>query len=103
MKKNEASNRFRTSRRRACVRRPTCYSVVAHPGDPTRTIAAHYRVSLVAKVKCFEGNAWGEDVEKGHVIGTAGTTGEVERPQLHFEIRRGITPMDLTLLLAASS
>jgi len=47
--------------------------------------------------------ARGEFVEKGHVIGTAGITGGVDRPQLHFEIRRGVTPIDPNLLLAASS
>jgi len=47
--------------------------------------------------------AVGEFVEKGRVIGTAGTTGGVDRPQLHFEIRRGVTPVDPRLLLAANS
>lgn len=47
--------------------------------------------------------ARGELVEKGQVIGTAGSTGGVDRPQLHFEIRRGVTPIDPGLLLAANS
>jgi murein DD-endopeptidase MepM/ murein hydrolase activator NlpD len=47
--------------------------------------------------------ARGEEVEKGHVIGTAGTSGGVDRPQLHFEIRRGVMPIDPNLLLAANS
>jgi murein DD-endopeptidase MepM/ murein hydrolase activator NlpD len=47
--------------------------------------------------------ALGEEVGKGQVIGTAGTSGGVDRPQLHFEIRRGVTPIDPNLLLAANS
>lgn len=43
----------------------------------------------------------GETVERGEVIGTAGTTGDVDRPQLHFEIRRGVEPVDPARLLAA--
>jgi murein DD-endopeptidase MepM/ murein hydrolase activator NlpD len=47
--------------------------------------------------------ARGGAVEKGQVIGTARTSGGVDRPQLHFEIRRGVTPIDPNLLLAANS
>jgi murein DD-endopeptidase MepM/ murein hydrolase activator NlpD len=42
----------------------------------------------------------GEHVEKGQVIGTAGATGGVDRPQLHFEIRHGVHPVNPRLLLA---
>ncbi len=45
--------------------------------------------------------ARGDHVEKGQVIGTAGETGDVDRPQLHFEIRRGVQPVNPRLLLAA--
>jgi murein DD-endopeptidase MepM/ murein hydrolase activator NlpD len=44
----------------------------------------------------------GDRVGQGQVIGTAGTTGGVDRPQLHFEIRHGVKPIDPRLLLAAS-
>ncbi|MGH6878377.1 MAG: peptidoglycan DD-metalloendopeptidase family protein [Rhizomicrobium sp.] len=44
----------------------------------------------------------GQHVEKGQVIGTAGETGAVDRPQLHFEIRRGVKPVNPGLLLAAA-
>jgi len=47
--------------------------------------------------------ASGEKVGKGQVIGTAGDSGGVSRPQLHFEIRRGVKPIDPSLLLAANS
>jgi murein DD-endopeptidase MepM/ murein hydrolase activator NlpD len=47
--------------------------------------------------------ARGEEVGRGQVIGTAGNTGRVDRPQLRFEIRRGISPIDPRLLLVAGS
>jgi len=36
----------------------------------------------------------GDIVERGQVIGTAGETGDVDRPQLHFEIRKGVQAVD---------
>ena len=36
----------------------------------------------------------GDHVLAGQVIGTAGATGDVEEPQLHFELRRGAKPID---------
>jgi murein DD-endopeptidase MepM/ murein hydrolase activator NlpD len=45
----------------------------------------------------------GDRVEKGQVIGLAGATGDVASPQLHFEIRRGVQPVDPKPLLMASS
>jgi murein DD-endopeptidase MepM/ murein hydrolase activator NlpD len=41
----------------------------------------------------------GEDVRRGQVIARAGQTGNVTSPQLHFEIRRGSTPVDPTKYL----
>jgi murein DD-endopeptidase MepM/ murein hydrolase activator NlpD len=35
-----------------------------------------------------------EHVKRGQVIGKAGQTGSVTSPQLHFEIRKGSTPVD---------
>ncbi len=43
--------------------------------------------------------ARGDRVEKGQVIATVGETGDVDRPQLHFEIRRGVQPVDPQRLL----
>jgi murein DD-endopeptidase MepM/ murein hydrolase activator NlpD len=44
----------------------------------------------------------GQHVEQGQIIGTAGTTGDVKEPQLHFEIRRDSHPVDPRLLLVAA-
>ena len=42
----------------------------------------------------------GEQVKRGQVIGKAGATGNVKSPQLHFEVRKGATPVDPTQYLA---
>ena len=36
----------------------------------------------------------GDPVKRGQVIAKAGQTGNVAAPQLHFEIRKGSTPVD---------
>ncbi|WP_404403912.1 peptidoglycan DD-metalloendopeptidase family protein [Pelagibacterium halotolerans] len=36
----------------------------------------------------------GDSISRGDTIGTVGMTGSVNRPQLHFELRRGATPVD---------
>lgn len=41
----------------------------------------------------------GEHVNRGQVIARAGQTGNVTSPQLHFEIRKGSTPVDPTKYL----
>lgn len=38
----------------------------------------------------------GDRVDRGQVIGKSGQTGNVSSPQLHFELRRGSTPIDPT-------
>jgi murein DD-endopeptidase MepM/ murein hydrolase activator NlpD len=45
----------------------------------------------------------GETVTKGQVIAYAGSTGDVTTPQLHFEIRHGVQPVNPRSLLIASS
>lgn len=49
------------------------------------------------------GVARGQRVSKGDVIGTVGQTGDVDQPQLHFEVRQGMKPLDPRPLLMASS
>jgi len=41
----------------------------------------------------------GDFVAKGQVIGYAGSTGDVTSPQLHFEIRKGVTPVNPRTML----
>ncbi|MCI5060537.1 MAG: M23 family metallopeptidase [Alphaproteobacteria bacterium] len=36
----------------------------------------------------------GEKIKRGQAIGTVGSTGQVDTPQLHFEIRKGTKPLD---------
>ena len=36
----------------------------------------------------------GESVKRGQVIAHSGQSGNVASPQLHFEIRKGATPVD---------
>lgn len=36
----------------------------------------------------------GETIKRGQVIAKSGQSGEVSSPQLHFEIRKGSTPVD---------
>ena len=43
----------------------------------------------------------GAVVNRGDSIGAAGMTGSVSRPQLHFELRRGATPVDPVPMLAS--
>jgi murein DD-endopeptidase MepM/ murein hydrolase activator NlpD len=43
----------------------------------------------------------GANVSRGDTIGAAGMTGSVTKPQLHFELRKGATPVDPIPLLAS--
>jgi murein DD-endopeptidase MepM/ murein hydrolase activator NlpD len=36
----------------------------------------------------------GEQVQRGQIIAEAGMTGDVEAPQVHFELRKGVTPVN---------
>ena len=56
-------------------------------------------VSAYAHLKAV-GVSKGDSVTRGDSIGTAGMTGSVSRPQLHFELRKGATPVDPVPLLA---
>ena len=44
----------------------------------------------------------GESIKRGQVIAHAGQTGNVSSPQLHFEIRKGSTPVDPTQFLGGA-
>ncbi len=41
----------------------------------------------------------GDTIKRGQIIAKSGQTGEVQSPQLHFEIRKGSTPVDPTQFL----
>jgi murein DD-endopeptidase MepM/ murein hydrolase activator NlpD len=56
-------------------------------------------VSAYAHLKSVAVNK-GDNVTRGDNIGAAGMTGSVSRPQLHFELRKGATPVDPVPLLA---
>lgn len=58
--------------------------LVRHP-DGYVTAYAHASKLLVKR---------GDKVRRGEVIAKAGATGNVTSPQLHFEIRKGSTPVD---------
>jgi murein DD-endopeptidase MepM/ murein hydrolase activator NlpD len=45
----------------------------------------------------------GDTVKRGETIARAGQTGNVDSPQLHFEIRKGSTPVDPTRFLAQNN
>lgn len=45
----------------------------------------------------------GDTVRRGQVIAKSGQTGNVSSPQLHFEVRKGATPVDPMLHLAGAS
>ena len=59
--------------------------VLLKHGDGWVTAYAHAEELLVTR---------GDKVKRGDTIARAGATGSVDEPQLHFEIRRGRTPVD---------
>lgn len=64
--------------------------LVRHPNGYVSAYA-HLKSISVAK---------GDNVSRGDTIGAVGMTGSVSRPQLHFELRMGATPVDPIPLLA---
>jgi murein DD-endopeptidase MepM/ murein hydrolase activator NlpD len=56
-------------------------------------------VSAYAHLKDM-GVAKGQVVNRGDTIGATGMTGSVSKPQLHFELRKGATPVDPMPLLS---
>ena len=65
--------------------------LIRHPNGYVSAYA-HLKEATVAK---------GQVVNRGDNIGSAGMTGSVSRPQLHFELRKGATPVDPVPLLAS--
>jgi len=65
--------------------------LIRHPNGYVSAYA-HLQQMNVAK---------GTVVNRGDNIGTAGMTGSVSKPQLHFELRKGATPVDPIPLLAS--
>ena len=59
--------------------------VLIKHGEGWVTAYAHNEALSVAR---------GDRVARGQVIARSGSTGSVDEPQLHFEIRRGRTPVD---------
>lgn len=65
--------------------------LIRHPNGYVSAYA-HLQSMNVAK---------GAVVNRGDTIGAAGMTGSVTKPQLHFELRKGATPVDPVPLLAS--
>ncbi|MFD1079146.1 M23 family metallopeptidase, partial [Longispora fulva] len=61
------------------------YTCIDHPDRRVWTCYAHQSVILVRP---------GEQVRAGQVIGLAGSTGASTGPHVHFEVRRGGSPVD---------
>jgi len=61
---------------------------------PNGFVSAYAHLKSMSVVK-------GATVNRGDGIGTAGMTGSVSKPQLHFELRKGATPVDPVPLLAS--
>jgi murein DD-endopeptidase MepM/ murein hydrolase activator NlpD len=66
--------------------------LIRHDGGYV-TAYAHAETMLVTR---------NDSVAQGQVIGYAGDTGDVTSPQLHFEIRHGVEPVNPRPLLVAS-
>jgi murein DD-endopeptidase MepM/ murein hydrolase activator NlpD len=64
--------------------------VLVRHGNDYVTAYAHAKELRVKK---------GDTIKAGEVIGISGQTGSVAVPELHFEIRKGSTPVDPTRLL----
>jgi murein DD-endopeptidase MepM/ murein hydrolase activator NlpD len=57
------------------------------------TVYAHAKELLVKA---------GDEIKRGQIIAKAGRTGDADRPQLHFEIRKASTPVDPMPYLAGA-
>jgi murein DD-endopeptidase MepM/ murein hydrolase activator NlpD len=68
--------------------------VLVRHGNGHVTAYAHASELLVKR---------GDSVKRGQVIAKSGQTGNVSSPQLHFEIRKGATPVDPMQFLTGAS
>jgi lipoprotein NlpD len=74
--------------------------VVAHAGNQVRGFGNLVLIRHEGGIKTVYAHLdevrvkVGEKVHAGQKIGTVGKTGNVKEPQLHFEIRKGTTPVD---------
>ncbi len=74
--------------------------VVAHAGNQVRGFGNLVLVRHEGGIKTVYAHLdeirvkVGDKVHAGQKIGTVGKTGNVKEPQLHFEIRKGTTPVD---------
>jgi len=59
--------------------------VLIHHSNGYSTVYAHAKELLVKR---------GDQIKRGQVIAYSGQTGNVSAPQLHFEVRKGATPLD---------
>jgi murein DD-endopeptidase MepM/ murein hydrolase activator NlpD len=66
--------------------------LVRHPNGYV-TAYAHAKELLVKR---------GDQVKRGQIIARAGQSGNVNAPQLHFEIRKGASPVDPTKFLSGA-
>ncbi|MDV3456620.1 M23 family metallopeptidase [Sphingomonas sp. HF-S4] len=66
--------------------------VIVKHGSSTTTVYGHAGQLLVQR---------GQSVKKGQMIALSGNSGFADRPELHFEIRQGRTPVDPLTRLAA--
>ena len=63
--------------------------LVRHPNGYV-TAYAHAKELMVKR---------GDEVKRGQIIASSGQTGNVDAPQLHFEVRKGQSPVDPIPLL----
>jgi murein DD-endopeptidase MepM/ murein hydrolase activator NlpD len=64
--------------------------IIIHHGNGYFTLYAHAKELLVKR---------GDRIKRGQVIAHSGQTGNVNAPQLHFEVRKEGTPVDPMRLL----
>lgn len=80
--------------------RASADGVVAYTGTSVATLGGIIMVKHGSEWTSVYGHASrlavqrGQSVKRGQVIGYTGSTGQADRPQLHFELRKGRDPVD---------